>query len=187
MKLDIKNFLQNLSVDKKRNIIIVLGIAGIFLIFVSNFIHTNTSESEETASPQSEELTVESYRKQLEAELVEIVSAIEGAGHVEILITMDSTIEDIYVLEKSIDEKTQQRSDESSFDSESEYREENEYVIIKSKDGSEQAVLQKQVMPKIRGVLIVCDGGGNSVTREKITKAVASVLNISSGKVYVTN
>ena len=58
--------------------------------------------------------------------------------------------------------------------------------IIRSKDGSEQAVLQKQVMPKIRGVLVVCDGGDDALTREKITKAVSSVLNISSGKVFVT-
>lgn len=187
MKLDIKNFLQNLSSDKKRNIIVIMGIAGIVLIFASNFIHTEKSEPEETISQQSEQLTVESYRKQLEAELEEIVSAIDGVGHVEILITMDSTIEDVYILEKNVDEKSRLGNNESSADSESEYKEENEYVIIKTKDGSEQAVLQKQVMPKIRGVLVVCDGGGNTVTREKITNAVASVLNISSGKVYVTN
>ena len=187
MKLDIKNFLRNLSVDKKRNVIVIMGIAGIILIFASNFIHIDKSEPEETTSPQSEQLTVESYRKQLEEELKEIVSSIDGAGHVEILITMDSTIEDVYVLEKNVNEKSNQIGGENSFDSESEYKEENEYVIIKNKDGSEQAVLQKQVMPKIRGVLVVCDGGGNTVTREKITNAVASVLNISTGKVYVTN
>ncbi len=42
-------------------------------------------------------------------------------------------------------------------------------------------------MPKIRGVLVVCDGGGDPVTKEKITQAVAGVLNISSGKVFVTD
>ena len=187
MKLDFKNFWVNVPADKKRNIIVALGIAGIILIFASNFIPAEKSEPEDTVSQPIEPLTVESYRKQLEEELSRIVSAIDGAGEVKIHITMDSTIEDVYVLEKNVSEKSVNNSGEASVDSESEYKEENEYVIIKSKDGSEQTVLQKQVMPKIRGVLVVCDGGGNSVTREKITKAVASVLNISSGKVYVTD
>lgn len=187
MKLDIKKILPNISADKKRAVIVALGIAGIVLIFASNFIHTESSNTEENVSQESEPLTVESYRKQLEEELTRIVSAIDGAGKVEILITMDSTIEDVYILEKNVSEKSVSNSDETAAENENEYKEENEYVIIKGKDGSEQTVLQKQVMPKIRGVLVVCDGGGNSATREKITRAVSSVLNISSGKVYVTN
>ena len=120
-------------------------------------------------------------------ELEQIVSKIDGAGEVNILITMDSTAEDVYILQKNIDERAKSSGGSDYPDSESEYKEENEYVIIKSKDGNEQAVLQKQVMPRIRGVLVVCSGGGNSLTREKITKAVSSVLNISTGKVYVTS
>ncbi|MBQ3693068.1 MAG: hypothetical protein II931_07130 [Clostridia bacterium] len=184
--MDIKNFLRNMPADKKRAAIVTLGIVGIILIFLSDFIHTESRNTEEAVTSESEPLTVESYRKQLEEELTRIVSAIDGAGEVEILITMDSTVEDVYILEKNVSEKSAGSSDDTAHDSENEYKEENEYVIIKSKDGSEQTVLQKQVMPKIRGVLVVCDGGGNSVTREKITQAVASVLNISSGKVYVT-
>ena len=186
MKLDIKKFLMNVPAEKKRNIITALGIVGIVLIFASNFIHTESAPPDETTPQESEPLTVESYRKQLEEELSQIVAAIDGAGEVKILITMDSTIEDVYILEKNVSEKTANNGGDENFDSESEYKEENEYVIIKSKDGSEQIVLQKQVMPKIRGVLVVCDGGDNAVIREKITKAVSSVLNISSGKVYVT-
>ena len=187
MKLDIKKVLMNIPAERKRNIIVILGIFGIVLIFISSFIHTEKNSPEETTIQESESLTIDSYRRQLEDELSQIVSEIDGAGEVKILITMDSTIEDVYVLEKNVSEKAVNNGGEENPDSESEYKEENEYVIIKTKDGSEQAVLQKQVMPKIRGVLVVCDGGENSVTREKITKAVASVLNISSGKVYVTS
>ncbi len=187
MKLDLKSIFGGISAEKKKNIILVLGIAGIFLIFISNFIPPGKEETEEVNLPPGEPLTVDNYRKQLEEELAGIVSSIDGAGSVKILITMDSTTEDVFALEKNIDQKSQNTGGGESFDSESEYKEENEYVIIKNKDGSEQTVLRKQVMPTIRGVLVVCDGGGNSVTREKITKAVASVLNISSGKVYVTN
>lgn len=184
--MNIKTIFSGISADKKRGLIIVLGFAGILLIFISNFVSLKSSSDDEQPPVQNSNLTVDDYRNQLEEELSQIVSAINGAGNVKILITMDSTIEDVYVLEKNLSEKTVNNGGQEEFDSESEYKEDNEYVIIKSKDGSEQAVLQKQVMPKIRGVLVVCDGGDDAPTREKITKAVSSVLNISSGKVFVT-
>ena len=184
--MGIKSIFSDISADKKRGIIIILGFAGILLIFISNFINVKSPSAEQEPPLQNTPLTVDEYRKQLEEELSQIVSSINGAGNVKILITMDSTIEDVYVLEKSLNEKSVNNGSQEDFDSESEYKENNEYVIIKSRDGSEQAVLQKQVMPKIRGVLIVCDGGDDALTKEKITQAVSSVLSISSGKVFVT-
>lgn len=187
--MDIKKLFKNLSSDKvKRNIIVALGAAGILLIFLSDFIHTdNTQADTPSDEPQTESITADSYRDRLESELVEIVSQIDGAGEVRILITMDSTIEDVYAVERNISEQTQSSSDETQGSAENEYSEENIYVTVKNKDGSEEAVLLKQIMPKIRGVLVVCDGGGDTLVKEKITQSVASVLNISSGKVYVTN
>lgn len=189
MKLDIKKLFENLSTDKvKRNIIIAIGIAGILLIFLSDFIHTDTPEREENEPLQATEpITAESYCDRLEKELSEIVSQISGAGVVNIMITMDSTTEEVYAVERSLSEQTQSESDEAENSAENEYKEENVYVTLKNKDGSEEVVLLKQIMPKIRGVLVVCEGGGDSVVREKITQAVSGVLNISSSKVYVTN
>ena len=62
MKLDIKKILSNVSADKKRTFIVVLGIAGIVLIFFSNFIHTESGSTEESVPQESEPLAVESYR-----------------------------------------------------------------------------------------------------------------------------
>ena len=187
MDLNIKNLFASMTAEKKRKIVIILGILGILLIFISNYVHTDDAETKSELTEVLEPLSVEEYRRQLEDELKRIISAIDGVGNTEILVTMESTIEDIYVLEKNTNEKNVNKNEESSVDSESEYKEENSYVVIKKKDGSEQTVLQKQVMPKIRGVLVVCDGGDNPVVRENVTKAVSSVLNISTGKVYVTN
>ena len=62
MKLDIKKILSNVSADKKRTFIVVLGIAGIVLIFLSNFIHTESGSTEESVPQEREPLAVESYR-----------------------------------------------------------------------------------------------------------------------------
>lgn len=171
--------------EKKRSIIIIIGFVGIALIFISGMF----AEKEEI-EPQHEEtipVTADDYRKQLEQELSDIISRIDGAGEVCILITMETTTEDVYAVEKKTEEKNSNSSSSDGGNSDGEYREENKYVTVKRKDGSEDAVLEKQIMPKIRGVLVVCDGGGNSVIKEKITQAVSGVLNISGGKVFVTN
>ena len=171
---------------KKQIIILAIGFFGMAMIFVSGFISDKEEENvpeQEAAAP----MTADDYRKQLEQELSEIISRIDGVGEVSILITMDTSTEDVYVVEKKTEEKTGYSSSSDSGESDGEYREENKYVTVKRKDGSEDAVLQKQIMPKIRGVLVVCDGGGNNVIKEKIAQAVSNVLNISVGKVFVTN
>lgn len=176
-----------MTAKNKRTIIIIIGLAGIVLIFVSSFIPAKGDENIDTDAAESPPTTADEYRRQLENELSAIISKIDGAGNVSILITMDSTTEDVYAVERKTEEKSSLSTGSDTGDSESEYKEENKYVTVKRKDGSEDTVLQKQIMPKIRGVLVVCDGGGNSVVKEKITQAVSGVLNISGGKVFVTN
>jgi len=188
MFMDIKSFLRNISPEKKVSALVIMGIAGIVMIFISNCIQTsdNSQKAEESVVPENF-ISAKEYKQQLETELSDIISSIEGAGNVKIMITMESGTEDIYAVEKNVTERRQSKNDDALNDSETEYKEGQVYVVIKNKSGSEQAVLLKQVMPKIRGVLVVCDGGGDPVTKEKITQAVSGVLNISSGKVYVTD
>lgn len=186
--MDIKSCLEKMSSDKgKRNLIVAIGMLGIFLIFISNFISFNGKSSTEVEEEPASNLSADTYKSALEQELTSIVSCIDGVGEVRILITMESSTEDVYAIERSIDDQSESTADESRETAAVQYSEEDTYVKVKNQDGSESLVRLKQVMPKIRGVLVVCGGGGNSSVREKVTQAVSGVLNISSGKVYVTN
>lgn len=42
------------------------------------------------------------------------------------------------------------------------------------------------IEPKVRGVVIVCDGGDDPIVRSRVMDAVTKALNISSDKVCVT-
>ena len=48
-----------------------------------------------------------------------------------------------------------------------------------------KVVKLKDVYPTIEGVVVVCDGGGNSLTKIKIIEAINVLLNVSSEKVSV--
>lgn len=44
----------------------------------------------------------------------------------------------------------------------------------------------KLIQPKIRGVAVVCEGGGSDAVRQEITQAITAVLDISASRVYIT-
>lgn len=44
----------------------------------------------------------------------------------------------------------------------------------------------KEIEPKIRGVVVACDGGDDPVTVETVSEILTKALNISSAKVCVT-
>ena len=185
MRGRISGIFGKLSPELRRRIIIITGVTGLVLIFLSSFIHTDTPEEAAVNDVSVDQTTLsDDYRKDLERELEDIVSQIDGAGSVSILITMESTTEDIYAVDRKDSESTSVSDSEVTAAQRSE---ENEYVIVRGKDGSENTVLKKQRMPEIRGVLVVCDGGGSNVVCEKITSAVAGALGIPRGKVVVVS
>lgn len=176
-----------ISPEKRRRAIIALGTIGLLLIFLSSFLPTDSvekkAENTDEPPPASNE-SAEDYRKTLEQELCSIISAIDGAGSVKVMITMESTTEDVFAVDKT--ESENRSGSESSPDGSVQRSEENEYVIVKGTDGSESTVVKKQRMPEVRGVLVVCDGAASAVVREKITAAAAGALGIERSRVVVT-
>ncbi|MBO5859452.1 MAG: hypothetical protein J6R20_06710 [Clostridia bacterium] len=60
----------------------------------------------------------------------------------------------------------------------------DEYVIVDSGDG-ENGIVVRKTEPKIRGVAVVCQGGGNESVRAQIVETVTALLDISSARVSV--
>ncbi len=79
--------------DKKRRIIIIAGIAGIALIFLSNYIDIGNSSDKK----REEEFSVTTYSTQIENDLQSVISQIEGAGKTEVLLTMENSVEYVYL------------------------------------------------------------------------------------------
>ncbi len=123
-------------------------------------------EPEQENIPKSAASEVQDYRKELEARLEDILSEIRGAGEVSVMITLSGSEETVYA--EDLSESDGKRSSET--------------VIA----GSQQALIRKKDNPKILGVLIVCTGGGRPQVKEKVVNAASTVLDIPTGKVYVT-
>jgi stage III sporulation protein AG len=183
-----KGFLEKFAENEKyRRIIIVAGLVGIALIFLSGFLKGGDSGGGGTPAVSSQPTaSAEQYADRLEQSLEQIISGIQGAGSAKVLVTLEQTVEYVYATEeKKSDQTTQDKSGTDSAKTETNDSDEKTYVIVRDADGSERAVPVTEVQPVVKGVVVVCDGGDNPTVQQNITNAVTTALHISSIRVCV--
>ena len=78
-----------LDSKKIRNIIIVVGLIGIGLIFLSNWVDFGSL----TSGKGDEAFSVKTYSTKIENDLQTVISKIQGAGKTEVLLTMENSVE----------------------------------------------------------------------------------------------
>lgn len=78
--------------DKARKLIIIAGIVGIALILFSSIDFSGFSFKE-----RDEEFSVTTYSTQIESNLETVISKIEGAGETKVLLTMENSVEYVYL------------------------------------------------------------------------------------------
>lgn len=167
MKDSFKNLIEKFTCDKKRLFIIVAGIVGVLLLVVSEFIPESEEDVEITEN--DDEMSFMSYEKDIEERLKNLIESIDGAGNVQVMVTIESGDEKVYATESKKTENNEEKS----------------YVLVDI-EGSDSGLLLKIAQPEIRGVAIVCQGADSPTVRNAVVGAVTSVLGISSNRVNVS-
>lgn len=159
--------------DKKLCIVVIVGIIGILLIALSELpsLKSGGSQVKSTDTQQNA-----SYEKELETRLTKILSEVDGAGKVSVMVTLYSQGVSEFATNSTADVKSQQDS--------SQKKTESEYVIIDGVNGDECVALRSTV-PEVQGVVVVCSGGDNGTVKNNITNAVSDLLGISTNSVTV--
>lgn len=170
---------KSLTLIKNPKTLFIAGICGIVLIFISSLIPSGEDKAASKASDNS--MTVEEYQQSTEESVKKIVERITGDKNATVVVTLDSGIRYSYADAKQTD-SSNSSAKESEQSSESVSR---SYITVKTADGGEQPLLITEYMPEVRGVAVICRGGDNSSTAEKIENAVTAALNITSKRVYI--
>lgn len=165
-------------------IIIILGLVGIGLILLSGLLPDKTNDEDNQTNSQVAYVSLAQYENNLEQSLADIISSIDGAGKTRVMLTMDSTVEQVYATDKTMSQKDTVNSGEAT-ETNKDTSANSTYITVELSDGTQQTVLLKEIQPRVRGVLVVCNGGDNSVVKEKIVDAVTKALDISSSRVSV--
>lgn len=148
--------------SKRPVIIIICGILIIALIVIPELAGGN--EKKKTQEKTDGEKEQSEYAADIEKRLSELISEIDGAGKTKVMLTMDSTEENVYARDIN--------------------GEKNEYVILRD-NSDEDGLLLKVIKPEIRGVAVVCEGGDNPVVKIQIINAISSSLGVSSARISI--
>ena len=153
--------------DKKLTAIVCIGLAGIILLTFSEIFPTKNDSSDKKETESVTDIR-DSYEEDIEKRLTSIVSAIDGAGRTEVMVTLASGDENVYAVKEKSSDGSKER----------------EYIVIDS-DKNESGLLLKVIEPEIRGVAVVCEGAGSAGVRQEIVSTVSAVLGISTNRISI--
>ncbi len=140
----------------------------------------------DTSKEQREDLkenTMLAYAASLEDSLERLLSAMEGVGKVRVMVTLESSGE--AVVEKDIntvrDGTTEVDSAGGSRNTTS-ISDQEETVYQGNK---ETPYVKKVLSPRVEGVVVCAQGGGNVKTVQNITEAIQALFGIEAHKIKV--
>ncbi len=170
---------RKLDTKKKIQYVAVLLLAIIILtIYFSSF----KSGGGGNAAPETSKAA--SAAIDLESRLEGILSRIEGAGKVDVMITYESTPEKVPAL--SVDKQISSTTDigENGNSTTNIENTQSNVVTINGGSGSDALVL-KENTPVIMGVIVIAQGADNIAVKLDLLNAVETVLNVSPDRVDV--
>lgn len=185
---NLKEKIDGYSDNKKQVVLVVFLIIGILMMLLSGLVGSDDKKQKNFIDVDiNKDFNISLYEKGLENRLLDIIKKIDGVGNANIMVTLENSIEYIFAQEKreKIDKisdyqdqvplKTQERNDE-----------ERKLMLVDGPNGKRQALIKTQIQPKVKGVVVVCQGGDNPYINQQVTNLLTTVLNISSNRVYVT-
>jgi len=152
----IKKFL---SQKKNITVVYVIVIIGVIMLSFPSFF-----QGEEAPDEKSGFTEVVNAENDME----KILSRIYGVGKCDVLITYKTTSE--YIVAKDVS-----RSDKNT----------DEKSLVTGSGSSEKPFIVKEKMPEIQGVVVVCQGGGNTKIKNDVISAVCALTGLSENRVKV--
>lgn len=170
-------------------IILVVTIVAINMIWKEDKQHP--SEQDDTKVLAQKNQTIQEKESQvveqneLEQKLEAILSKIEGAGNVEVLITYSQSSELVPVYNESSTVSTTEESDQQGGTRKIEENTTQKEVIYEENSGQKELVTQKVINPKVEGAIILAEGAEDSTVKTNIVQAVEAVTGIATHKIQV--
>lgn len=160
------SFLEKLKKRSKTDylVFILLGV----LVMIVAFPTEKKKETENTEDSQQTAKEEETDTEKMEEQLAALISRMEGAGKTRVMITLED--EGYMQVDKnlSIDEK----------------KREEETVVYDSGDKETPYVVRRE-SPRVKGVVVVAEGGDNPGVVSAISNAVMSLFDIEAHRVIV--
>jgi stage III sporulation protein AG len=151
---------------KKYRYVMLVLLAGLVLMLLPS-----GEQKQEAAVPFSE--STPEQERDLQASLGQILSMIEGAGKVQVLLT------------EATGQRTHYQTDEDISTGESSSDTRKETVVITNGSRAESGLVRQVDPPVYQGAIVICQGADSAAVRLAIVEAVANATGLSSNRISV--
>ncbi|MDF2988169.1 MAG: hypothetical protein K0R50_3679 [Eubacterium sp.] len=140
----------------------------------------NPSETGETFKQASE-----GSKSEMEENLGAILSKIKGAGKVEVMITFVSGSESVPAVDVNTSENNTQEKDKEGGSRTIKQSDRENSIVYEENQGVKKPFIVKELLPKVKGVVIVADGAGEAEIKSNLAKATEALLDVAAHKIQV--
>ena len=176
--------------NKLRDRWMLLALFGILILVIVWPVGSKSKEADNQVSESvagTEKRTynyAEQYTASMELRLKEILENVDGAGAVQVMITVKNNGEQVVEKDKSYSEsKTIQSGDGGQNTTAANTSRSESTVYDRTDSGSPYVV--KQLEPEIEGVLVAAQGAGDETVVNEITYAVQVLFDVPVHKIKV--
>lgn len=159
------------KLNKNKYLIIMILVGAVFLMWPSG------KNNEVEILPEEKEEKVVFDLDTQEEKLKKILSEVEGAGNVNVMLTLKSTSERILAKDKELSDQEQ--------DGGSEYTLTEKIVTVSGGASNDDVVTIKYIYPEYLGAIVVAEGADKAAVKLALTNAAAAATGLSSNKIQV--
>lgn len=147
-------------------LVLLLGVLLLLLPF-------GKEKKEEPMTASEEALSDSDYAQQMEARLEGMLTQIDGAGRVKVMLTLQSG------------SRTEYQTDTQITDGGTQRNEEHKTVILSEGSAYDKAAVSAVRYPRFQGALIITEGALQPSVRLNLMNAVAALTGLSSDQITV--
>ena len=163
-KNELLSALRSLQNNKNRTALAVtVGVMAMLLLLLSELLPSGNTQK--TAASTVRTAAVSQYQTQLEQQLEELISQLQGAGRTTVMVTLTTGEETIYAVDTQTGDLQQQEK----------------HVLLQ--DGS--ALAETTYLPQVCGVAVLGEGGGDVRVAARITELLHSLLDLPANRICV--
>lgn len=181
------------SIGLKRLVLLFgSGVLLLLLCMPDSFLEdvTGTKKKKETQQEErvAEEETSsgEDYVSRMENRLKAILSKVEGAGDVEVMITLSESSEKVALKDAPYSSDSVEETDSAGGIRKSEsYSGQETTILVDGEEGGETPYIIKEVEPRIEGVVVLSGNGDDASLQKEIIDAVQVLFDVPVHKIKV--
>ena len=151
---------------KKYRFVALILVCGLLFMLIPDFDSVDSNKSINQEQHEAEVISIS-------AELENILSYVEGAGAVKVMVTTAQGEQILYQADTELDISGEKQSNKS------------DTVLITGADKEQSGLVSRVDPPRWLGVIVICQGAENASVRLAIVDAVAKATGLGADRISV--